>query len=294
MRNIISILLLALLWVSQSVGQVKLARDPDSAVFVKSDIALFWKAFDRIENGKNPFVEYLEKGSVGVKDFIPYRIESAKNLLKTVQSRKQDYEKVRQQTDSIDHVESIIRSHYRNFRTIYPEAVFPPVYFIIGAFNAGGGVTDNGLVIGTEVAKDDFPNIIYFVVHELMHFNQRYDKKPIGKATLLEQSIIEGSADFLASLIMKRAYKVEYAEAHQEELCREFAGIMDGTKFHGWLYGSKGKKEGRPNDLGYWMGYKIVKAYYEQIENKSQALHDILNISDFQKFYIQSGYPGKE
>ena len=288
-RNVIVIFLLAIC-LSKSYGQTTFTNKVEDAVFVKSDIVNFWKAFDLIEKEKNPFTEYLETGSIGLKDFIPYRIESPKNLLKTVKSRMQDYKSVRAKSDSLQFLEDTIRQYYKIFKEINPEAVFPPVYFVIGAFNAGGGVTDNGLIIGVEVAKDDFPNIVYFVIHELVHFNQKYSVRPIGKATLLEKSIVEGSADFFSSLTMKRDYKVEYAETHLDELCKEFVGIMNETKYYGWLYGSKGKKEGRPNDLGYWMGYKITEAYYLNSADKNKAIYDILNIKDFEAFMKNSGF----
>jgi hypothetical protein len=290
---ICSTIILSSLFSNGAFGQGNFTTEPANAVFIKTDIANFWKAFDKIETEKNPFVDYLDKGTIGLKDFVPYRIESASNLLKTVKRRKEDYLILRSRSDSLNKFDSIITTHYRTFKSIYPEAIFPPVYYVVGAFNAGGGVTQNGLIIGTEVAKDDFDNIVYFVIHELIHFNQKYDKKPIVKSTLLEQSIIEGSADFLASLTMKREYKVEYAESRLDELCNEFVGIMYGSKYHGWLYGSKGKKEGRPNDLGYWMGYKITEAYYKASLDKSQAIVDILNIKDFKDFMIKSGYLNK-
>jgi len=288
-RNLI-VAFLSTICLSQSYGQTTFTKKVEDAVFVKSDIDNFWKAFDLIEKEKNPFTEYLETGSIGLKDFIPYRIESPKNLLKTVKSRMQDYKSVRAKSDSLQFLEDTIRHYYKIFKEINPEAVFPPVYYVIGAFNAGGGVTDNGLIIGVEVAKDDFPNIVYFVIHELVHFNQKYSVKPIGKATLLEKSIVEGSADFLASFTMKKDYKFEYAETHLDELCKEFVEIMKETQYYGWLYGSKGKKEGRPNDLGYWMGYKITEAYYRNSADKNQAIYDILNIKDFKAFMKNSGF----
>jgi len=288
-RNFLFMLILSLCTL-KSFGQTDFSKNPEHAFFFRSHIENFWKAFNLIEKEKNPFVKYLEDGSVGLKDFVPYRIESAKKLLKTVEKRKQDYAEVRIKSESLGAFESIIKSHYQYFKDINSEAVFPPVYFVIGAFNSGGGVTENGIIIGTEV---DFQNIVYFVIHELMHFNQKYSQKPIGKATLIEKAIEEGSADFLASLIMKKDYKAEYAEFHLDELCREFVEIMNETKYHGWLYGSNGKKEGRPNDLGYWMGYKITEAYYQNSTDKNKAVYDILNIQDFEGFTKKSGFLNK-
>ena len=59
--------------------------------------------------------------------------------------------------------------------------------------------------------------------------------------------------------------------------------------FQDWLYGTSGKDE-RPNDLGYWIGYEIVKAYFDKKEDKKLAVHNILNIDDFDIFMKESGY----
>ena len=89
------------LCITKSLGQTNFAKDPKDAVFIKSDVDNFWKAFDMIEKELNPFVNYLETGTIGLKDFIPYRIESANKLLKTVKKRKQDYEDVRKKSESL-------------------------------------------------------------------------------------------------------------------------------------------------------------------------------------------------
>ncbi|TMI66321.1 MAG: hypothetical protein E6H07_10615 [Bacteroidetes bacterium] len=51
--------------------------------------------------------------------------------------------------------------------------------------------------------------------------------------------------------------------------------------------------ESRPKDLGYWMGYKITKAYYTKATDKTKAIQEILNIKDFTSFLADSGYNGE-
>ena len=138
--------------------------------------------------------------------------------------------------------------------------------------------------------QNDIDNIPYIVAHELIHFNQNYPNK---KSTLLDQSIKEGSADFIGELISGKhinelAFK--YGNENEKLLCAEFVEIMDDFKYHGWLYGSKGKVKERPNDLGYWIGYKICEAYFENTDNKEEAIQDILNIQNFHDFQKKSGY----
>ncbi len=130
----------------------------------------------------------------------------------------------------------------------------------------------------------------HLVAHELIHIQQHY---PIAPPTLLSQSIKEGAADFLSELISGRHLSENvhaYANPREEALWREFQQRMHGKEYAGWLYSAS---EGRPQDLGYWMGYKITKAYYERADDKRQAINDILQIDDFDAFVTASGYAEK-
>ena len=64
---------------------------------------------------------------------------------------------------------------------------------------------------------------------------------------------------------------------------------MNSTSYIDWLYGTS-KKDARPNDLGYWMGYQIVAQYFAKATDKKQAIYDILNIKDYGEFLKKSGY----
>jgi hypothetical protein len=286
------VIVLASLFVAMSFtsfGQSNYTTEPSEAQFITSDIPRFWEAFDKIDKKVNPFKKYIDEGTDGLIDFIPHRIESPKNLLKIVKSRRGDYASKREESYQVENHIDQMREAYRSFKEWHADAVFPPSYFVIGAFNSGGTSSDNGMIMGVEV-QTDIDNLPYIVAHELIHFNQDY---PNHRNTLLHQSIMEGSADFVGELISGKsinAFAFEYGETHSEELCREFVEIMNEVKYKGWLYGSKGKKKGRPNDLGYWMGYKICEAYFAKALNQKEAIRDILNIEDFDEFLGKSGF----
>lgn len=270
-------------------AQKNLVSDPAKAQFITSDIDNFWKAFDAPKQSKKAYQAYLDQGSQGLKDFIPYRIGSAKNLRKMVKNYGAYYEKIRENSKQVASQTEQIRRAYQKLKDLYPDAVFPPAYFVIGAFNSGGTASENGIIMGVEM-QSEINNLPYIVAHEMIHFNQNY---PESENTLLEQSIMEGAADFIGEIISGTHINQEaakYGEAHEAELCKEFVEIMNGKKYQGWLYGSNGKKEGRPNDLGYWMGYKICKAYAAKQTNQKQVVHDVLNIQDFGAFLKASGY----
>lgn len=125
------------------------------------------------------------------------------------------------------------------------------------------------------------------VAHEAVHFQQPKTTAPI---TLLAQSIREGAVDFIAELAAGRppagAY-LPYGLAREAELWPEFREMMHGDDMAGWLYG--GQPEGRPADLGYFIGYRIAGSYYDHAEDKRAAIAD--HRSDgFEGFLARSGY----
>jgi uncharacterized protein YjaZ len=277
--------------VSNTYAQTSFSNNPDSSVFLTKDIDNFWKAFDMFKKDTaiNPFGKYyIDIGSAGVKGFIPNRIESADHLFEVVKKWRADYENVRVVTLKMKEKEKQCRSAFYALKYWYPEAQYPPVYFVIGAYNSGGTFNEDGLFIGAE-KQTDINEIPYIVAHELIHFQQ---KNWAESPTLLQQSIIEGSADFLGELISgnnSNPQAMGYGNSHEDKLCREFVTKMDSTNYTDWLYAVSGKDD-RPNDLGYWMGYKITEQYFKKSKDKKQAIKGILDIKDYKAFLKQSGY----
>ena len=79
-----------------------------------------------------------------------------------------------------------------------------------------------------------------------------------------------------------------YGCAHEAELWQEFQHGLNKTETTGWLY--DGQSATRVADLGYFIGYRISQAYYEQAKDKKQAIATILNVSNFDDFLRASGY----
>lgn len=284
-------ILSSLLLTISAFGQSSYTEDPQKAAFITSDIQRFWEAYDQLGAGGNPFKKYLSEGSEGLKGFIKYRIESAKNLHKIAKNRKVDYDNIRASSLTVASQENQIRKAYQSLKEWYPEAVFPPAYFVIGAFNSGGTSKGVGIIMGVEM-QQDITNLPYTVAHELIHYNQQYTTET---QSLLSQSISEGVADLIGELISGKQINEAahtYGDANEEMLSKEFVEIMNGDDYQGWLYGGK-RKEGRPADLGYWIGYKISKAYLDKASNKKEAIVELLNIQDFQGFIKKSGYLSK-
>jgi hypothetical protein len=315
-------------------NQQQINSDPEKAKFVTSDIDNFWQAFDlaQKETDKEKKIaifqrEYLNKGSVGLQDFVRMRIKSAKDLVETIENLPRFYASIRPSTLRIKEMEKRMRKSFRRFKEIYPDALFPDVYFLIGVANTGGTASKNGLLIGTELygltaqtpreefpvwAKSQMPNlkdeelrvminkyldvalkpiqkIPAVVAHESCHFNQKYPKLD----SLLAKSIQEGACDFIGEKIsgelMNPAQK-EFGEKHEAQLWREFQSDMkEGKNERSWMYNGLTAKD-RPPDLGYFMGYKISQSFYKNSKDKQKAIRNILVIEDFPKFLEASRY----
>ena len=290
----------------------ELPESPEDARIVTEDLARFWKAWDRARGKKETgrarafFEEYYLPASPGLKDFIRSRIYSVYHLLDTLDAHPRYYASLRSKVPDPRQIEGPTRAAFRKLEALYPDAVFPDVYLLIGRLSSGGTTSERALLIGTEMyglgpdtpmeelndwlrrvlkPMDALPHII---AHESIHYQQRYP----DDSTLLAAVIGEGSADFLAELISGEhinGHVHEWADPRARELWEVFRGQMSEPGFQGWLYGGD-RPEGWPRDVGYWMGYQITRAYYEQAEDKRQAVHDILNIQDFEAFLAASGY----
>lgn len=285
--------------------------DPDQARIVTEDLERFWEAFDQAGPAFPAEVfqkVYLDRGTPGLQDFIKLRIKDAETLAKKVQKHPRYYASTRESTKRIPEMEKGIRASFYALEYLYPEAVYPDIYFLVGILNTGGTTSERALLIGaemygrtpqmpTEELSDWLKTVLapvesvpHIVAHEIIHYQQKYAET---EPTLLAHSIHEGSADFLAEMISGRhinGHVHAYAVPRRAELWKEFKEKMQGKDFAGWLYSSSGD---RPNDLGYWIGYEITKAYYDKAADKRQALKEILEIKDFGAFLAKSGYGEK-
>lgn len=286
-------------------------KDPAAARIVTEDIARFWQAYDQAAPGfpAEPFQKlYLDPGSKGLKSFMAERIESAENLAATIRDFPNYYKAIRQETLRVQEIEPKIRKTFFKLAELYPEAVFPDTFFVIGALNSGGTASKNSLIIGTEIfsVSEETPlselnawlksvvssaeSLPFIVAHELIHFQQSY-----RKGDLLHQAIMEGSADFLAELISGQNSNEQmhaYADSREKTLWLEFERVMHEDDVSDWLYNG-GEFQNRPADLGYWMGYKISKTYYDKAVDKKQAVADIIRVDDADEFLEKSGYADK-
>lgn len=285
---------------------------PGAGDLVFEDIPRFWQAYDAAQgrdlSGRKAAFQslYLDRASPGLNAFLRARIDSAEDLVATIDRHPRFYAQLRGQQPTIAALVPKLCAAQTGLRKLLPTAELPPVYFVIGRMNSGGTIDDSGLLIGTEMfgrlpttpldelgdwhrtvlgAPDQLPHI---VAHELVHTQQRFEGT--SAPTLLSAALREGTADYLAELSSGRHINHAahaWAESRARELWQEFQAVMEGTDFAGWLYDTSQVPK-RPADLGYWMGYRIARAYHRRAGDPTEALQSLLQSTDARSILEQS------
>src|SRR5215471_20191952 len=274
--------------------------DPANARFISADIARFWAAYDKAlaapveDRAAILNREYIEPGTLGLKDFAASGRLRADTVAKKIESHREFFAKIRGLSLAVDQQRPATIAAFTKLKELFSYAIFPDVYFVIGQLSSGGTASNNGLLMGAEMftRSPEIPvqelsdwekgaimpvgDIPPLVAHEAVHFQQKF----LSQDTLLCACLVEGSADFIGKLssgrlIARMEETHKWANAHERELWEEFRKDMDAKDTSHWLYGKSGGKD-RPVDLGYWMGFKISEAYYNNAADKKQAVRDLM------------------
>jgi hypothetical protein len=248
--------------------------------------------------------QYLDNGSKGVSIFTPRRIINADNLLNAINSNRPIYTKAVEQC--LGNVESLKSEALRTLhktQTVLAQSKAASVYVVFGANNSGGTASVDGLVLGIEVicslaeTELEFKEVLMnFIAHEITHVyqNRAYvarDQKP--QPTLLFVALHEGIADFVSGLVLNTISQAEiqrhtYGLKHEKALWQSFKAQMNTTQLGGWFYQPEPSEQ--PNDMGYWIGKRIAKAYYVRANDKEEALNTLINLQDPNEIYSASKY----
>lgn len=275
--------------------------------YVLTDAQRFAKLFQQYQDSLSSDIleeEYLSVGTTGVRIFTPNRIVDANNLAEKISKYREAYEKgINIMLEGAIQAEEESLEILRNIQTLFKQKKPATTYFVFGANNSGGTASGRGLVIGLEVLSRFADNteeareiVKAFVAHEVVHVYQARVKAVPGRNYLLTQTLKEGFADFIARRTLgyipkSEIERHEYGMENEAVLWKEFQEEMNGTEFQPWMYG-KGK-DGRPSDLGYWIGLRICEAYYNKAEDKEKALLELLKLKRPKEILKESGYNPK-
>ncbi|PYE50027.1 DUF2268 domain-containing putative Zn-dependent protease [Deinococcus yavapaiensis] len=303
-------------WVGRRRALVELPgalshASPTDVRFVTQDVARFYAAFDEARRTRNfpaAFRSlYLASGSPGLREFAHRRPQGFANLGAIVRARRAFYETAREQVLSLaedDAWKARALSAFRDLHARLPRARFPDVHLVVGGLFTGGTAGLSGLFLSAEFFADAADTrslsaweraaitsgdaLPFLAAHELVHTLQRRSYSSVSSPSLLDLTIYEGTADFVASVVSDQAPRGAhhtFGRAHEADVWRAFRRDLLKSSVRDWLYQGPNAR-GVPADLGYFVGERIARSYFE----RTGDFAGLFDVSDPLALLRASGY----
>jgi hypothetical protein len=295
---------MTVLGVSAQDARALKADTPAGPTIHIEDVERFFAVYDAA--GGNPTAEalqrdYLDQGSEGLHHLARTRNVTGVRIAEMLVKHPEIYADARACLDVLPQVRERVQAALGTLRDLYPQARLPPVTIAVSRGRpvaVGSPVT--GIQIGLEALcaldwlnPDLEDRFVHVIAHEYAHVQQAPALVDDDSPTVLERSLVEGAAELVAELTSGEVAYSHLAEAsrgREKEIESAFFTEQDSTDLSRWLDNSTLEA---PGDLGYWVGYRIVKSYYQRAADKRQALRDILAMTNPKDFLAKSGWrPG--
>ena len=117
----------------------------------------------------------------------------------------------------------------------------------------------------------------------------RFDANRLKVFRFLKDEISKGRQVYIVYPLIQESEALDYIEKNEFRLKEQFLTDIETQNKDFWFWASLDQKL-YPKLLGYAMGYKICKNFYEIAPNKTAALLEIMNIQDAETFLKSSGY----
>jgi hypothetical protein len=270
-----------------------------------------------VEKASPTFKEYLEYKRTNGSDII-------QNYLFVLRNFPKYYKSVLNQSQIFYDKNQIkkIENAYKRLGKVYPKAKLLPNVICIGFMDDGGKSLNNGQFIGLEMfacnnkadkselsdskrksylegASYNLEKIDEVITHELIHLSQFKGDKNFAKTfkgTIKFIPLIsEGGAAFVTDYLYNFKatfgpgvfYKEQwdYCNANESKLWQDFL-IADNFASFFWEINSKYPVP----RIGYYLGYKVCKAYFDKAKDKKQAINEIIEVTDWDNFVKKSGF----
>lgn len=297
---------------SAGSGPFRTTPNPDQVEVVTADVEHFWRAFDQASKARTderPEIYqriYFAPASRGLQDYMAFRHINARTFAVHVEQNRTYYAKIRPYMDQVTSQNTAIVAAFRRLKLLYPEVEFPAhLYFVVGPNRGAGMNSNNGIILAADVfaTPSDTPYdytkvspgyVVFSAVHETIHFNQVYQTS--DKSTLLQNAVSEGTADFIASLVLREPSvrqttdRWQYGCSNETALAKRLSRDEDLTDLGPWMFNHT-PDNGWPPDMGYWIGYRIDQAFWLHTDDKIAAIRTMLDVTDFEAYLKESGYP---
>lgn len=274
-----------------ALQQTNTSPDPGNVRLIFDDVDRFYRMLERTPDDQLKEAiarDYYTPGTKALAFFRLTKIRLADQMVQYVRANRSSLMQAKERVMRLKEIEPRVKAVFYAFKYLYPDAVFPPIYFVIGRESSGGTICQEGLILGAEMSINDPATVDGIIAHELIHFNQK-----MGSSTLLSATIAEGMADLLGEMASGKntnEHLIAYAKAHEKEIWQQWKhDVANGNKIKDWI-GSYRQTEPRPGDLGYVVGYKICRAFVERSKDKLSAIRKLLTTTDAAKIVEESGY----
>lgn len=287
----------------QTIAQPNFPRNPEEAKLIYSDLENFIDAYRELETNTDTLqvlqVHYFDRGSAGLEEFIKRHGLTPELLKDALAENPERYALLTGFLDHIDETEEEFRSLMKDYHKIMPDAIFAPTYLLVGANRGIGQASLVGQLITVTRVADDRVKRQKLIAHELSHLQQamtmggqKYVSLYSTENNMLDLCLREGGAEFITSLVLGEITQTKalvYLDNDQARLKKQFLVDLDAQNKEFWLWASLEQKS-HPQLIGYAMGYRICDHFYDNADDKSKAIHQILMMEDAEAFLQSSGY----
>jgi hypothetical protein len=275
-------------------------------VIVTSDVDRFFALYDDPAIAAQPDVlaaRYLAEPSRGLREFMAMRRITPERVAAKLREKPELYRDARACAATLGNVRGRLTATADRLATLYPAAIFPPITIALSRGTPVAAANGKGLYVSLEAlcaAKffeaDDEDRFVHVIAHEYVHAQQPLAQVESDSDTVLHASLVEGAAEFVAERIsgsVAATHLHRWAAGREAAVERDFLAEKDGKANDSrWVYNQLGTTDW-PGDLGYWVGYRIVKSYYDRAPDKAAALKAIIEMRDPAAFLAESGWtPG--
>lgn len=284
------------------------APSPKTArvVVVTSDVDRFYALYDDPAIAAQPDVlaaRYLADASPGLVEFMAMRRITPERVAKALRDKPDLYRDARACAATLGNVRGRLAASADRLAELYPPAIFPPITIAMSRGAPVAAANGKGLYVSLEAlcaAKffeaNDEDRFVHVIAHEYVHAQQPLAQIESDNETVLHAALVEGAAEFVAEQIsgsVAYTHLHRWAAKREAAVERDFLAEKDGKANDSrWVYNQLGTPDW-PGDLGYWVGYRIVKSYYNRAPDKAAALKAIIEMRDPAAFLAASGWtPG--
>lgn len=298
--------------------------DPLTARVDTDDAARFVRVFEAAHgrpSARQLQDGYLGPGGIGVAVFTPDRIVDAEHLARAVAADPDRYRHaIAVCLPQARRADADLRAIYLAYAGLWPQVRLPPVVALFGAGNSAGSADARAQVIGLESACAGIAEpeafrarLRHLFAHETLHALQTpLAEDDPARRDLLVWALREGAADFVAALVTgvdPGGADNAWAMAREARLWRQFRQDRQTLLEHWpaqaqpdalgqqaalrWFWNNGSAPPGRPAELGYWIGQRVLLTYYLRQADKRAALETLLALRDPERILRDSGYDGR-